>query len=101
MRAEIDSLAPLNWDPQQGHLILSGCNSGLTANRRWAPAEILARSQRVRTTGQTGYAYFSTDPSRYVEINSNSTSVYLWAFRRARNGFMGDGSRMESVTFTP
>jgi hypothetical protein len=101
MRAELGSLAPLNWDPQQGYLILSGCNSGVTGTRNWAPAQVLARSQNVRTTGQTGYAYFSTSPNRYVEINNNSTTVYLWAYRRGQNGFLGDGDRMEGMTFTP
>lgn len=101
MRTELESLAPLDWDSQQGYLILSGCNSGLAGSRNWAPAEILARSQKVRTTGQSGYAYFSTNPKRYSEIDNNSTTVYLWAFRRGRNGFMSDGSRMEVVTFTP
>ena len=101
MRAEIESLAPLNWHPTQGYLILSGCNSGLGGARGWSPAEFFARSQKVRTTGQTGYAYFSTSRDSYDEIDDSSTTVYLWAFKRKRNGFTGDGGRMEGVTFTP
>jgi len=101
MRAEIESLAPLPWEPSQGYLILSGCNSGLTGSRKWAPAEIFARSQKVRTTGQTGYAYFSTSENSYVEISKESTTVDLWAFKRRRNGWAGDDSRMDGVTFYP
>jgi hypothetical protein len=101
MRAEIESLALLPWQPKQGYLILSGCNSGLTGSRQWAPAEIFARSQKVRTTGQRGYAYFSTSETSYVEISKESTTVYLWAFERRRNGWAGDGGRMDGVTFNP
>jgi hypothetical protein len=101
LRAEIESLAPLNWDSRQGHLILSGCNSGLMGSRQWSPAEIFARTQEVMTTGQRGYAYFSPSPDKYVEINNNSTTVYLWAFKRRRNGWAGDGGRMDSVIFNP
>ena len=101
MRAEIEALAPLDWDPKEGQLLLSGCNSGLKGNRQWAPAEIFARSQKVLTVGQSGYAYFSTDPSTYKELGSDSTTAYLWAFKRMRNGWSGGGERMQGVLFTP
>jgi len=101
MKAEIEGLVPLDWDPKQGHLILSGCNSGLKGTRKWAPAEVFARSQKVTTTGQVGYAYFSTDPNKYVQIDESSTTIYLWAFERKRNGWTGSGNRMEGLMFSP
>jgi len=98
---EIESLAPLDWDSNQGYLILSGCNSGLAGNRNWTPAEVFARTQKVRTLGQSGYAYFSSSRDSYVEIDASSDVVYLWAFKRRRNGWSGSGQKMEGVTFTP
>jgi|GEM_PF-1588221 len=101
MRNELEGLPPLDWDSKQGYLILSGCNSGLAGNRNWTPAERFAQTQKVRTTGQSGYAYFSSSRDSYVEINDASEVVYLWAYKRRRNGWSGSGQKMEGVTFTP
>lgn len=101
LRNELQGLAVLDWEPTQGHLILSGCNSGLAGNRGWTPAEVFAKAQKVRTTGQRGFAYFSSDRDAYVEITDSSEVVYLWAFKRRRNGWAGSGEKMEGVLFFP
>lgn len=89
-----------------GRLILSGCNSGLTGTRGWAPAGEFAKRQGVVTVGMAGYGYFSTDAGKYVEIKPTDTTIYLWAYKRGKNaGVMGNvfggGERMAGVEFPP
>jgi len=100
-KGEITSLPRLNWDDQNGLLVLTGCNTGLIEKRGWTPAREFARSHRVRTVGQPGYAYFSQNDKKYVEINSASTQVYLWAYKRRKNGLFGDGSKMGGISYHP
>jgi len=103
-KEDIEDLPAVNWDSGEGRLTLAGCNTGLAEDRGWTPAEIFAKSQGVPTEGQTGYAYFSDSSSDYDEIDEDgttSTTIYLWAFERGKNGAFGDGGRMPGRTFTP
>lgn len=100
-RTGIGSLPQLPW-AEDGVLTLAGCNTGVMGTRGWTPAQVLATSQKVKTIGQAGYGYFSTDKYTYVEHNGTPPStLYLWAYRRGRNSgwFDGDGRRMPGVTF--
>ncbi|MBL8232575.1 MAG: carboxypeptidase regulatory-like domain-containing protein [Bryobacterales bacterium] len=99
-KGELQSLPSLPWLPG-AQLILHGCNTGVAAARGWTPAEVLAKSQKVRTVGQAGYAYFSQSYSTYVEWTNSSTVVYLWAYKRGKNGMIGGGARMEGKEFLP
>lgn len=101
-RGEIVKLEKLPWTTD-GLLILSGCNSGLVGARGWAPSGVFAESQRVKTTGQAGFAYFSENKDSYIEIDQSKTKssiVYLWPYKRRRNSsWFGDGHKIEGVTF--
>lgn len=99
-QTEMSSLAKLNWSAS-GKLILHGCNTGVSGGRGWTPASVFAKAQGVPTTGQAGYAYFSKQWSTYDEIDAASTGIYLWAYRRRRNGWLGGGERMDGIVFRP
>jgi len=98
-RTDIAALSVLPWG-SGAQLTLMGCNTGLTDKRGWSPAGEFAKAQGVPTMGQTGYAYFSTSPSWYSEIDASSTNVYLWAFRRGRNTLLGSGERMSGRIYS-
>lgn len=100
-RRDISALTRLPWDPEMGYLILSGCNTGLTGTRGWNPAAVFASSQQVLTIGQSGYGYFSKRWDTYRETSATDTGICLWAYRRRRNSFFGNGSRMPGVVFRP
>lgn len=100
-QTEILNLPVLDWHPHRGLLTLAGCNTGLAGTRGWAPAQAFADGQGVRAQGQAGYAYFSELRHTYREISSGSKSVYLWAYRRGRNGVLGNGARMAAQVFAP
>ncbi|MFM7203014.1 MAG: hypothetical protein ACKO6N_19680 [Myxococcota bacterium] len=97
-QTEIAALPRLNWS-SSAQLILAGCNSGLIAERNWSPAEAFANSQQVRTIGQQGFAYFSAVKNQYKKIQETSPEVYLWAYRRGRNGF--GGQRLSGIECSP
>lgn len=99
-KGELASLAKLNW-LSGGSLVLHGCNTGVSGSRGWTPAEVLAKSQGVPTTGQTGYGYFSQQYGTYVEWHPSYLVVHLWAYKRKLNSLFGDGSRMPGRVFTP
>jgi hypothetical protein len=99
-QSDVLGLPRLNW-ASDAQLVLTGCNTGLAGTRGWAPAGVFARRQGVTTIGQAGYGYFSTNRSAYSEINANSQTVYLWAYKRGRNGMLGGGGRMPGVVFAP
>lgn len=100
-REEITSLPKLNWDEQNGLLVLHGCNTGLIGGRSWAPAQEFAKSQKIKTEGQSGFSYFSQSDKQYIEIYQENIEVYLWAFKRGRNTswLSGDGKRMDGITY--
>ncbi len=97
-QSEILSLARLNWS-EYGYLILSGCNTGLINDRGWAPAKAFAFKQKIPTLGQAGYAYFSNNWASYSEKNPSDTNICLWAFKRGKNGALGNGIRMPAKIF--
>jgi hypothetical protein len=97
---EMGALARLNWSAT-GKIILHGCNTGLYGGRGWTPASAFAKTQGVPTTGQAGFAYFSKQWSTYDETDATSTGIYLWAYRRRRNGWTGNGERIPGVVFRP
>jgi hypothetical protein len=99
-RTGIQSMPVLPWDPQ-GTLTLTGCNTGLVGTRGWCPASDFATHQKVHTVGQAGYGYFSTQTRRYSRIDDSSTTVYLWAYRRGKNGAFGDGMRINGTLYDP
>jgi hypothetical protein len=92
-RTEISGLKVLPWH-DDGALVLTGCNTGVVGKRGWCPASVFAARQKVRTLGQLGYAYFSKSWSSYETIGSFDKRICLWAFKRRRNGMLGDGARM-------
>ncbi|MFO1372817.1 MAG: hypothetical protein U1F42_10650 [Candidatus Competibacteraceae bacterium] len=97
-QSEISKLLKLPWS-QYGYLVLAGCNTGLTGTRGWAPAQTFALYQGVPTLGQAGYGYFSTNWSSYKEISSSDTRICLWAFRRGKNGALGNGERISGIIY--
>lgn len=100
-RDELMKLTRLPW-AKGGRLEFNGCNTGLSGARRsWSVAEIMAKSQGARTTGQLGYSYFSLSKSKYVEITPTAKDVYLRAFHRRKNGLLGNGNAMPEKEFTP
>jgi hypothetical protein len=99
-RGDIQHLAHMPWD-SNGYLILSGCNTGVMGMRGWCPAQEFARSQRVRTLGQTGSASFSTSWNSYTEAQPTSRNIVLWAYAKGRNAVFGSGSRMPGIVYSP
>jgi hypothetical protein len=89
------------WNPD-GYLILSGCNTGLLgAKRTWCPAMEFAQHQGVRTLGQTGYSYFSSNWGSHTTATPTHTNITLRAYKRGRNGALGSGLRMKGKVFVP
>jgi hypothetical protein len=97
---EIRSLPVLPW-ASDGYLVLTGCNTGNGGDRSWTPAEVFCRSQHVITVGQTGYAYFSKTWSSYTEKLASDSNISLWAYKRGKNGMLGNGNRMDAAVFSP
>jgi hypothetical protein len=84
-QAMIDSLPILPWDASNGELFLYGCNTGVPRNplQPWIPAQEFATSQKVKTSGEDGFSYFSQSPTDYIEITENAFSaepVYLGSY---------------------
>jgi hypothetical protein len=102
-KLELSLLPVLNW-AKGGTLHLHSCNSGVVGTRGWAPAGLLATSQSITVIGQSGFAYFSSNPGTYMEIDGKTKDVYLMAFHRRRNTpllSIGGGSSMPEITFKP
>ncbi|MHB1157505.1 MAG: hypothetical protein ACYC26_11795 [Phycisphaerales bacterium] len=97
-RPDIKALKTLEWLQTDSELRLQGCNTGLPhVNKSESVASAFAGGQLVTTYGQAGYAYFSEDATKYVEIDKKgsgtSTTVYLKAYERGANaGFWGGSS---------
>lgn len=101
-RSEMANLSALPWG-RDGEFFLHGCNTGLSGDRGWTPAQVIAIGQQVKTWGQAGYAYFSRKESTYSAIDDMKRyvgEVYLWAYRRRRNDIDGDGLKMPGILFT-
>lgn len=98
-QADIAGLAKMPCP--NGYLVLSGCNTGVTGTRTWAPSKEFAKAQKIRVLGQAGYAYFSKVWSSYSVTKSSDSNIALWAYKRGKNGATGNGSRMTGVISTP
>ncbi len=103
---EIRALPPLPWHPD-GRLVLHSCNSGVDRDG-WSPAKAFGRGQRVRTIGQTGFAFFSQEESKWVEIDQSSPVVFLRAYYHGRNALWhpieqvtSSNEAMPELEFTP
>ena len=94
----IRKLEKLDWE-KDALLELYGCMTGYAAPGNPSLAEVFAKSQGVRTTGQAGKAYFSRNRETYEEISANDSTVYLRAFYRWRNIIIDllDGGMMSST----
>jgi hypothetical protein len=97
---EIVAMTKLPW-ASNGFLVLSGCNTGLMKDRRWAPAHSFAIAQGVPTVGQDGYAYFSKQWSSYREKSTSDSQICLWSYARGKNSFFGSGGRVSGIVFKP
>lgn len=100
-RDEIIQLRKLPWAVNDGCLILAGCNTGRTDKRGWCPAQTFALHHRVITLGQNGYSYFSKQWQSYEETNPVNTGIFLWAYKRGKNGMVGDGTRILATVYRP
>lgn len=89
-RKEIAEYPVLDW-AQDGFLVLHGCNTGLKGKRKWTPAQAFADRQKVKTFGQSGYAYFSQKGWMWERIDKESPEVYLWAYKHRKNVLPGGG----------
>jgi hypothetical protein len=99
-QSDILALPRLPWY-QGGFMYLFACNSGLVGTRGWCPAQAFLNGQGLRqANGEAGFAYFSKDSETYVEVSSTDQQIYLHAYRRMRNGPLGDGGRIEPVMFS-
>lgn len=103
---DIQTLPVLDW-ASDGDLHLQGCNTGLLAHRKGLEpiGEAFSTSQGTVVYGEAGYTYFSEDDSKYIEIDKKGTGtsiqVYLKAYKRAQNGFFGNGKVIPPVKFEP
>jgi len=90
-RKDILKLAILPWANSDdetgagGMLTVNSCNSGLSGERGWNPAEAFSQRQKIICYGMSGYSFFSTRLQRFSRISDSSSEVYLWAYNRRHN----------------
>jgi lysozyme family protein len=100
-REDITALKKLPWASNSAQLVIFGCNTGLRGTRGWCPAEHFAQTQAVTTIGETGYSYFSKSQSSYEVQSASDNTIYLHAYKRGKNGALGDGSLIATKTYHP
>jgi hypothetical protein len=93
IRADILKLSVLPWK-EGARLHLFSCNSGLTGERDWNPAQAFFQRQGVTTSGERGWSYFSKQRDTYKMTDEKDTQLYLHAYRRMRNDRLGDRIRI-------
>jgi hypothetical protein len=101
-QSDILALPRLPWFQGKGFMYLHGCNTGLVGDRGWCPAQAFLNGQGNdlrQANGEAGFAYFSKNSETYVESSPTDQELYLWAFRRRRNGPLGDGGRINPARF--
>ncbi|ENV18038.1 hypothetical protein [Acinetobacter guillouiae] len=87
---EISQLEKLRWSPN-ADLILHGCNTGVRGVHPQAIADVFAiRQEKCRVHGQTGWGYFSKTEGFYTKATPNDKELYLWAYSRGRNNYLGN-----------
>jgi hypothetical protein len=88
--SEISELEKLRWSPN-ANLVLHGCNTGLRGTSVQSIADVFAiRQEKCRVHGQKGWAYFSKDESVYKRTSPADKEIYLWAFSRGNNSYIGN-----------
>jgi len=75
---EVLSLRKLPWEKSFGHLILSGCNSGLSG--KGGVASAMAFRQKVAIVGLMRTSRFSKAHNTYKEVSDRDKKIYLWSY---------------------
>ena len=88
--SEISELEKLRWSPN-ANLVLHGCNTGLRGTSVQSIADVFAiRQEKCRVHGQKGWAYFSRNEAVYERTSPADKEIYLWAFSRGNNSYVGN-----------
>ena len=88
--SEISELEKLRWSPN-ANLVLHGCNTGLRGTSVQSIADVFAiRQEKCRVHGQKGWAYFSRKEAVYERTSPADKEIYLWAFSRGNNSYVGN-----------
>lgn len=107
----LKKLDRLPWS-SRGTLQLFGCLSGGSPEDARSIAGVLAKTQHITTIGETGKAYFSKSPDKYIPVTTTDNEIYLRAFNRNTNlvigvlegnldGFAALGEAIPQRTFHP
>jgi hypothetical protein len=101
-KQDITSLVRLPFaESDNTQIFLYGCNTGVVGERGWCPAEQFAKTQKVKASGESGFSYFSKDRASYKEQVESDETLYLHAYKRAKNGLLGNGARIPATVFEP
>lgn len=88
--SEISQLEKLRWS-LNANLVLHGCNTGLRGTSAQSIADVFAiRQEKCRVHGQKGWAYFSKKEAVYERTSSTDKNIYLWAYSRGSNSYVGN-----------
>ena len=61
-------------------------------------ADVFAiRQEKCRVHGQKGWAYFSKKDSVYERTSPTDTVIYLWAYSRGNNSYIGNVTGGEKI----
>lgn len=94
---EISTLEKLRWS-SPSNLVLHGCNTGLRGNKTQSIADVFAiRQEKCRVYGQKGWAYFSKNETKYVKSLPGDKEIYLWAYKRGNNSYIGNITGGEKI----
>ena len=95
--SEISGLEKLRWS-LNANLVLHGCNTGLRGQSVQSIADVFAiRQEKCRVHGQKGWAYFSKKDSVYERTSPTDTVIYLWAYSRGNNSYIGNVTGGEKI----
>lgn len=88
--SEISSLEKLRWS-LNADLILHGCNTGLRGTSVQSIADVFAiKQEKCKVYGQKGWAYFSKSEVVYERTSPTDKEIYLWAYNRGSNSYIGN-----------
>lgn len=94
---EIRALEKLRWSADSD-LVLHGCNTGLRGTEAQCIADVFANRQvKCRVHGQKGWAYFSKKENIYERTSPADTVIYLWAYSRGSNNYVGNINGGEKI----
>ena len=95
--SEISQLEKLRWSPD-ANLVLHGCNTGLRGTSVQSIADVFAiRQAKCRVHGQKGWAYFSMKEVVYERTSPTDKEIYLWAYSRGNNSYVGNVTGGEKI----